>query len=1603
METKLSKKIISVILAALLAFTAMPMTVFADIDDIDGVDESSNALKAAITAYENKMDGTTVYNKMYDAYTAYLAANEAYDAYVYGDKELNLTTYTDALNTAIANMTEFTDPVANATVASRDSDTAINSDYAKNLLYTEKQSVLCDDNASTTKNVRIQMTYSANTIALYDGNDIVIPVFCFWYYDQTGLSSRKMYALYPTDNATTGRGPADSSDFKLSEAWRGDNNVGTGDWNSAWNGSQRVGCYSASVDLTIQSTDANRAKWNRLANYMTYKGGSNGFSKGLKTVNPGWYSYTGYSSSSNLVDHYMTKVGTIYLVDYTSVKTAINNKKSMLKLGSSYTQGGMSVLLSAFQKATDAANNLSGVTPDTVASRAGDLASAANLLNTATVTPDVTKDADGNAYGYAALRKAIEDKRATYNSTASDKYENWEDFVTVYETARDIMANLLDTGYNDAAAAQTAAENLNNFVLKVNFTPADTSELVKVIDDAEVVVSNHGYFTDETYNAGNFEANIAQAKTDVWGSETAYKDAASTTGSENQAVVDSWEVTIGEAIMALQISKDAAVASAKGYSMNSAVAYAGTFNSADYSNYSSVTQAVSDCNNFIASITLREPGAVAAKINEYKELVENLIIAISNLQPAFSMLANGTVVNAGTTETTVVSYSHTSGAVTYDSSVTWERPSNQVFFRTTHDAAAFDIGTSNFTWYANRDYDQYLETLNFAALTTLQTGELSANANYSGAVSNYNGALSATALATGGNGVYSWKNFVVTSFTGANGESFTGKDLNGTGYLLSDNYDYTNDLLTAQNDYTSPCGGIICHKGSTYFSANGSLSLTSVTPKALSLTTLPTKTAYTVNNTLGYFQYYKYQPFTEWAGYAYAQNSYTQSATVIDISYYMDLIKTVDALNYLDYTASSWADLQDALTAAKADMDYGNMEVDDIITECSNRYTALYNAWKNLDTPLSNQVIKDAVANTTATYNASNKSNIYSADSWSAFETAFKAAYNSVYGSGLYTDANIRNIEANDDNTTAIAKVAQDLLDAYNALVKVADFSGLIAAAGTAITNYAYTVADLQAVADVINASSYLKYTEEQKAVTYEDEQDAIDAQTQTILDAINALTAKEPIDTTVLEAVKEEIEAAYDDPDAWDGIDAAKTFIDGYTDTEKLYSPVTVYNASVYGINYTQDDTDAIITEAETLVQPKRYDVTVVDETGAVQNYNSLPYGSTIEITSISGDSVDWYYSYKSNTSENAEKYYTTDSIIRFVVKGDTTLTTKPAANSDSTQYKVTIADSLYAKVISIDYVTAGASFTLPEAAPVAYYQFTGYTVNGETKQAGEQITPTANMTIVANYEASAEAETTITFLMNTATGVWMDTDFYANYNELIEITQAGLTTASAAKYASVTIAGESTNAPRNFRRSSASADIYAYVMVPYDYYDALFENIDTYVEVDTITGEKTYNAGDAVGIASIVGYGQDYSFYAGGDIIILPLSEEETNDFIAAGIVKTDENGADVSVRADLVLTDTKFSMVSTYALPEGAELVESGILFSKDQTADLTFNNVDSQTVYRLKSSQHTVGNQFVISIMNPSTTQNVKYLAYLIYEKDGVQYHIESDAVCATYQA
>jgi hypothetical protein len=385
----------------------------------------------------------------------------------------------------------------------------------------------------------------------------------------------------------------------------------------------------------------------------------------------------------------------------------------------------------------------------------------------------------------------------------------------------------------------------------------------------------------------------------------------------------------------------------------------------------------------------------------------------------------------------------------------------------------------------------------------------------------------------------------------------------------------------------------------------------------------------------------------------------------------------------------------------------------------------------------------------------------------------------------------------------------------------------------------------------------------------------------------------------------------------------------------------------------------------------PASYTVTLDgDEVGI------YAYGEQVTVSSADATDVDWFYAYQSNTAQNTDKYISTGNEITFTVRGNTTLTTK-SATSDSNTVKITYVNALTGRTFATDYVEAGKSFTLSAAQVVPYYTFNGYSVGNE--DVGTSITVDKDTIVKANYTAVSDSPTYTILVSSVGLCGGDEQIITAKYND--EVTLVG-DDDDAAYWVEMEIADDA-----NFNADTALDDANYAKWVDYEGFD-------------------DSNAG----MEKVVYYGKSYTFRANKNAIVISLTEDEYQGDVDLNLVDQsaiDENNAGINVRNDVVKSDTKFSMIGNFVLPDDCSLVETGILFTTDTTADLTLGNVGSNGIARMKSSQHTDGNQFVISINVPTSmagaTINTHYVAYLIYkDASGSQHTVYSQDVNTSVQ-
>ena len=1627
-----------------------------DLEDDDSstlADNAEDRLLAAIEKYEIAMDGSVKTN-MTAAYDSYVAANKAYDAYKYGNLDIDLDTYATDLRKKVNAMQPWNYAgIAGVSPWFRyDYNGGSPATYAangvSNILYWSDP-VSYEINQS---NVKSQLYYPENTVLLLDGvSTPAMPVLVI-VQKNTG-NDRFVYQMYPT----AGDNNADpNAYFALGTK------SGVTDWicvsdsrhyseygwlQTAQNGGGWVmgtsGDASTDKRLKLNRSGTGTNYWASMANVLKFIGTQDEYSKSY-TVS--WLRNSGNNPGDIW---YHNPSGNIHVINYKKLLDTMNSaaKKSPLGNTEKYTQGGLHDLLAAYDTAT-------AVNPeDYDYSNINNVTVAANAISTADSALSAAS-ADQDTTGYSALRAAMDAKRSIYNGGSEGyKADSWKEFTDIYEEAVRVFSVVQETGYNsesDETAtseyAQLLADSLNALELVTDIDKVDSSALELAIGEADDAISNSDIFTSTSYNSSNIETVIENAKIAVWGAVDNYPNAKFKLdlNDTNTAIAEAQLDNVRQAIYTLSINTATEVATANNNSMQSAIALAANYSSEDYGNYADLASAVAAANNFVPTVNLVTKDCIVDKIAEYKTKTRAIINAINLLRPAFDKITNGTW------------GSYTSGASTrIDSAegnsrwrLTFRRNNNVVVFRTEYTPFNVDLGGATFEWFTKESYDADLDSINiYDESTENGLGEIAKSgasfwltdpsAASIGDPENYPGMLSAS---TEENSTYTVKNLTV-SWSSAErlGRDMDGNDVNDNSFSFDEVLSSTQGTSTSARS-----GSVTTHNGTTYINGDFTVFIPRETKKTLSAETLPKMTEHTLSSNIGMVYAWKYAPEgIRWVGYSHNRTAYTQTTYVMNIAPLMELIEKSKAIqaDEQQYKIDSWNTFSAALSAARANMNYGDMTAAAIEAECQTRYTNLWNAYNSLEKAATNASIHSAVEADEAvgnTYKADNKDARWSAARWATFKAAYEAAASAIANGGTYSDVNVRNYGP--EKQSEIDAVATALTTAYNELVQYggkADFTSLYNAAAQigveGLENDIYTVTSLQAVSTALaNAAQfpYLNMTEAEKNAVY-NEPENVQAIADEVED-INNLYATAPVqsdvDASALEGAKATAKASIKDPDAYGNIDEIKALID----EADISQDVEIYNGyTVSGIKYTtQQELDEAVTEILDGLTTKKYDVQVVDANGDAVNATfkdkdgneitsengkvSIDYGTRITIYAPGEDKVDWFYSYNSNTvSETASKYYTTDNWMHLTVKGNTTLTVKSAAEESET-VKITYVNALSGKTLAVDYTEKDTEYTLTTAPVLAYYTFLGYSLEAESEEYVEAITPSEDTVVFANYEFNEEADYFHVYIGNlkgsitTKSIVSVDLE----YNDLVELKlgdgseneeTGGLYNTKAKGNGRYKVNDETYVLPGGKTGMHYNSDeIYAWVVVNEADYEAWDEYRGYDAQVD-----------DLAGVEKVVMFGDSYSFRVHENVYVIPYTQEEFNESVEFGYVNVGDTNNAAVYATDGFVNETngqKISMIGNFTLPAGEsyEFVEAGMLFKATTNgttpdADLTLGNVGTNGIARMKSSQHTSGNQFVISVNTSKlhgVTINGIYRAYMIYTDGSNQFVVYSDTVTAS---
>lgn len=1198
--------------------------------------------------------------------------------------------------------------------------------------------------------------------------------------------------------------------------------------------------------------------------------------------------------------------------------------------------------------------------------------------------------------------------------------------------------------------------------LVLNKTVVDTTVLQYAIDNADAILNNMQYFVNSTVDEPGLTKLISDAKKAVWGQESDYGFDPSKIqdDEESRAIVADYLDKIVAEVNKVVIDITAVVPEYN-YNINTAIEAGKNYESAkdQYGNYNVLASAVTTAEQYrdaIPTINARIENQVSVAIKNYINVVNAIGDAIAALRPSFRLIETGTMAQRGTVIT-----SRFTAARSNNYSYQWNHPTDRIYFIT--DSNEYNE-TINTTWTAynvqtGTDFETILDSINVKGDTTTESGELKSGYTTGwGWPSDFSMTQSQINLLKGNLGLVvpgmtvTWNNFKVTKRSGAQGLG-----IDAAGNVVSNDAmdtDFTSVLAVTEGLSRRP-GGIMAKSGEAVFSNNVNFNIPSTADKALIPENKPSAISARLdsdnlglNMGLVFMWRYAETRVNNWTGYSYARNMYNLDIGFVNVSTLFRLIDKYEDPAFLatanNYTTKSWNDLLAAVANGKGEMDYGNMTYEQIVAECDTRYNNILTAQKNLTAPASNARLKEIYNKAKDVYD--NKRATVKPDCWDTFALAYESAASKY--NNEYSDLNVRNYDESEQG--AIDAVAQSLEDAYNALIYVADFTPVdnaVKELAASVDSYKYTAESIRSLQTALDNLTYYSKTKEERAALYTDLKDlnhdvnslgneltisqGINKEAKTTIPKLKDLLVEAKVDTDALNGAKADARAKKNDPDAYD-----QDKITEALNKLNAYEKVTLATENIYGAKYTtQDALDADVQAALEGISLKIYTINVDGK-----KYGEFDYGKEITVPSNNGK-VDWYYESTSPTSSTAKKYMTTDDAITFVVKGNTDLTTKKASNAQT--YKVTYVNGINSIPYAVDYVPAGKSitvgtqydsttaYTVPQ---VAYYDFTNYTANGNVVASGDSLTINANTVITANYKApdAAAGEYQVTVLNLSLMGPRHKNDptiTGLHYNDELSFTKGAAegegyygkdlyydktcyATGSPVTETVMKPTAGRINTPTNQRE-----DVYAWLEInPTDlnawltawkanqFWKTKGATGATGCQYDFKTGIEYFKQANA----KVVAYGTDYTFRVSKpNTVLLAVTKTEYTTLMGADYEgfynkenKFDENGASVTTQDRLVISDGKFSMVSTFALPDDARMVETGILYSATTGSKTKFDGAytlgnvgTANNLIRIKSTAHTVGNQYVCSLTHkslkgkPVSEVPMKWVAYMVYEKDG----------------
>lgn len=1646
-KTKVSKRILSILLAALMVITSVPLMAFTAFGD-DVTDKLESAMSNYVQAINDiSKDTTNVYTNMKQAYDAYVTAQKNLDSYKYGGLDNGASAAADALNNAVNAMKNSATPLSAYTANAVPTmvGNAVPAYYYSNLL--SAPDCTTSNRALDTSNIDglDHSMYYAPTVMLYDGvNETALPVM-YNTRRTKGVSSvfgsnYHLYAVYPSSGTCTTKEEriADndtrttpSSIFVLggyenvtytNRNWKANfSNEVNFEWLSANGGSNFMGWNNNQVYLDAERLEYNKgvsaSPWAGAVNKITFAGDSALTGNHVATYTPSWIIAQNYGSDAVFRSIVPTNAtAQLTVVNYSVVREAlgsINAKAGSFDL-TKYKEGG----LADFFAAADA---ITAVKPSEAYSGDAPLDNLINKIDDLEKNkiPKLTAAYTQDSEDYKALRDTFDGDNGivktweTHNAAGQYTSESWYVFDQKYQKAQRVFASVVGNGYTgNPAEAKTELEQAYKDLVDA-VTKVDTTDLETLINETQAL-AQPTVFTQESVDV--VVAAIKAAKIAVWGDEANYGVSANKPNDspESEALVLAQIDAINEAVKGLRFTTAYEVSTELGSASLKELFDEYPSLKADEKDYVGFTEyeaAYNEVKAYADTLPTTEFTDFYAQSDEYTAMVVYLLEARQNLHITFLRAPDGTYIQnsklSALTKNTLQAVGVESNF--YGASIRY--PQEAVIFKTTHDAKDLKYGEAVMTWEArDTSYSQVLDSITFHDDTSIPEGY--------DQISWYSEFL-----------VGQWTLGITTSkhMTLAEDESYR---LHYTpGDLTGSDAEMTNIRITGRQnipigvEYAVATGGVSINdpndsrltelvantegdirdnnvagivSRSTSADISGVTTFTgdmiahiAATPEYTTFEEMPkpfaneerVASSYGIFGNVGFLYRWKTVPASTYRGYSYLTcGTIDSSCYVVDISYLIDLIDMVADTPAAPYTEVSYQAFKTALNEAISDYRYeevvsqaANTRVgaNNVAWNLTGKYNNLYNAYAALEyKPINvNFVYKDAngaeqTSTIVATYD----------EVLSKYQNEIADIMTPAYNEGIYKytfSGWSPEINLNDVLHEDVTYTAQ-----YDATELPADWTDYNAAKAELLASLAdkkFTADDLQKVQNTINSAMYFENSTHLPSIMAS-AQPVIDAEAATYRAAIPTAPA---VDISVADSIEKA--KATTDKDQYDV---------SVLDSFNLYKSVVVNGTSYDGLLFsTQGELDKAVEDVlnQLTASASEYDVYL---NGTKVNDAKIPFGTSVVVnangtidvnsTDINKDAeldfVAWYYRYSApstNGQETADKFMTTSPSLGFIVKGNTYLTTKPVQASEQ-GYAVKFVRGTDNKVFDVIYTDANGNFTVPNAPKLAYYSFSGYSVDGVT--AGETFTVSADTTIVANYTPQTENKYTVnilhrSFAWDPADPEQVISSAEYGYNERVDITS---------QY----------------------------------FIDNEFAYDETYVWCEVLSFDsETY-----AGIYVPVYYGPNYSFYACKDVNICGFTKDEFDALIADEELGDMGDYADELVRVGTsgelygvtvedgfvkVLDNSgnlaKVSMIGTFVLPEGYKMVETGMLLGPVGSS-LQLENTGVDGIRRAKSTKHTPGNQFVLSLnVNDSNMgQTYSYAAYAIVElPDGTRTTFYSD--------